>query len=144
MGVPAGEEDVAQPEALDRLDRVLALPLAGIAAEQDEGGAVREAPARPRVGLDQQRQALDLGEAARVEQHRSVQRLEIGLRVGDASRPRPGPPALRTLDQVAAPVGAAVDLARREAGVEAVRGADEAIGIEVEDGRRHAVARGGR
>ena len=50
---------------------------------------VEKSLARPRVGLDQQRQALDLGEAARVEQHGPVQRLEVGLLVGDASRPRP-------------------------------------------------------
>ncbi len=53
--VPAGEEDPGAVEPLDRLDRVLPLPLAGVAAEQDQGGGLVEASPGLRVGLDQQR-----------------------------------------------------------------------------------------
>ena len=47
VGVPAGEEDVGDAEALDRLDRVLALPLAGVAADQDQGRRGRRSAGGP-------------------------------------------------------------------------------------------------
>lgn len=36
VSVPAGEEDVAGAGAVDRVVRVLSLPLAGMAADQDQ------------------------------------------------------------------------------------------------------------
>ncbi len=94
------------------------------------------------VGLEQQRQPLDLGEAAAVEQHGPGQGLELGPLVGDAAGRRSRAPALRPLDQVPAPVGAAVDPARREAGVEAVGDTGEALGLEAKH-RGGALGAGG-
>ena len=47
VGVPAGEEDVGAAEPLDRLDRVLPLPLPGVAAEQDQGGGLARSAVAP-------------------------------------------------------------------------------------------------
>ena len=98
--VPAGEEDAGHPEALDGLDRVLALPLAWVAAEKDERGRLVELDPGLRVGLDQEREALDLGEAAAVDEGRALERVEIRLLVARRCRaalpgaspaaPRPG------------------------------------------------------
>ena len=46
--VPAGEEDAGHSQALDRLDRVLALPFARVAAEEDERGRLVELDPRLR------------------------------------------------------------------------------------------------
>jgi hypothetical protein len=74
--VPAGEEDVLHPDAPDRLERMLALPLAREAADEHERRAAREAGPRAGIRLHEQRHALDLGEAADVQQHR---RLALGV-----------------------------------------------------------------
>ena len=84
--VPAGEEDVRAAEALDRVDRMLALPLAGVAADQDQRSGFAKAGVGPREGLDQQRQALDLAEAAKLKQHGTPQRLQDIVPVSDAAR----------------------------------------------------------
>ena len=83
MVVPAGEVDVLRADARDRVLRVLALPLAREAADEHERRAAAEAGAGALVGLDQQRDALDLGEAADVEQHRRVgsSMLDVGQRL---------------------------------------------------------------
>ena len=132
VAVPAGEEDVAYAETLDRLDRVLALPLAGVAAEENQGGGRREGIACLSEGLDQQSQPLHLGEAAAVEQRRPVQDREVLLGVADAPGFGVRTPAARRLDQVASPVGAAIDVEWLERRVEAVGDEDEAGRIEIE------------
>ena len=68
--VPAGEQRAGEPEALDRVGGVLALPLARVAADQDERGGLGHPRARLGERLEQQPEPLDLGEAADVE-HRS-------------------------------------------------------------------------
>jgi hypothetical protein len=68
--VPAGEEDVLRARALDRLERVLALPLPREAADEHERRPAGRIAAGPGVRLDQQADALDLGVAADVEQDR--------------------------------------------------------------------------
>ena len=50
--VPAGEEDVRAAEARDRIKRMLALPLAGVATDQDQCGGFAKTGAGPRKGLD--------------------------------------------------------------------------------------------
>ena len=45
VGVPAGKEDAGTAKPLDRLDRVLPLPLPGVPAEQDQGGRLVESVA---------------------------------------------------------------------------------------------------
>jgi hypothetical protein len=55
VAVPAGQEDVLRAGARDRVERVLALPLAGEAAEQHERRPGGEAGPGALVGLDQQR-----------------------------------------------------------------------------------------
>ena len=79
--------------------RVLALPLAGEAAPDHQRRRPREPLSRPRVGANEERHPLDLGEAPHEQQHR---RGLAGLRVdepGDvllACRPRcPGSPPSR-------------------------------------------------
>ncbi len=64
MLVPAREEDVGRAARGDRLAGVLALPLARVAAEEDERRPDRRRPARAAEGADQQAGALDRGEAA--------------------------------------------------------------------------------
>ena len=94
---------------------------------------------RERVRLDQQRHALDLGEATDVEEHGRVavgvgERREVGLLVARPSRRRrrARQPA-RLVDQVAAPVRAVVDVTRMERlRVEAVGDAGAAVRIEPE------------
>jgi hypothetical protein len=65
---PAGEEDVRDAEPADRLERMLALPLARVAADEDERAEPPECGLRTRVGADQERQPLDRREAAEVEE----------------------------------------------------------------------------
>jgi hypothetical protein len=83
----------------------------------------------------EERQALDVGEAPDAQEHRAAVRERRDLGVGVAERPLvlSRPPATRLLDEVAAPVGCAIDGARREAvGVEAVRADDAAARIDAE------------
>ena len=100
MRVPAGEEDIRDARAFDRLERMLALPLAGKAAEQDQGGRLVESCPGRGEGLDQQRQPLDLGEAADVERGPCRRAREIGAPRRRRSRAARPSPALRPLDQV--------------------------------------------
>src|SRR6187401_3479709 len=58
--LPAGEEDVAGAGPGDRLAGMLALPLAGMAADEDERDGLLELRLGAGEGLDQQRQPLDL------------------------------------------------------------------------------------
>ena len=86
VAVPAGEEDVARARGGDRVGGMLALPLAGIAAEQDQRRVGRQPAfalgARPRA--DQQPDALDRGEAADADRHGAArQRRDLGLGVAD-------------------------------------------------------------
>ena len=120
MLVPAGQMNVARARARDGLVGVLALELVGEAADEHQRRALGEALTGLAVGLDQQRDPLDAGEAPDVEQHRAV--------VAGERR------------DVLGPVGAAVDLARLEApGIEAVgnldallvRHAEQALGAGV-------------
>ena len=78
VAAPAGQEDVLDAGLADHLERVLALPLPRVAAEQHERRADVEPLARARVRADQQRDALDLGVAADVEQHRARRRTPPG------------------------------------------------------------------
>ena len=109
---------------------MLALPFPGEAAEQHQRRALGEARARQRVGADQQVDALDRGVAAHVEEHRAAagEGLQLGRGIGDAARIADRAPALRRVDQVAAPVREAVDRAAVEDGrVEAVGDLDAAV-----------------
>ncbi len=109
--MPAGEQHALEPEPVDRLGRVLALPLAGVAADEDQRGRRRHPLARLGERLEQQRQALDLREAADVDDHRpAAERVQLGLPVADAAGLLAGPPAARLLDEHAPPDRAAVDL----------------------------------
>src|SRR3954470_23163649 len=100
---------------------MLALPLPWMTTDDAERRRVLEAVPRLRVGLEQERQALDLREASDVEQDGApAKHLEISLVVG---HPRPvrrnGGGAL---DEVAAPMGEPVDLEGPEhRWIEAVR-----------------------
>ena len=90
MAAPAGEEDVRVAGLAHDLQRVLALPLPREAAEQHERRRLLEALPRARVRADQERDPLDLGVAAHVEQHRPAraERLELAPRCRPRSRAR--------------------------------------------------------
>src|SRR2546421_5142268 len=118
---------------------MLALPLPGKAAEQDERHPPPVALAIPRVCPDHQRDALALRETAHVEQHRAVrERREVFLRVGDAPGLAGLVPAARVLheppppegDPLASGQGAAVEAA----GLEAVRRPHDALRLYAEQG----------
>src|SRR5882724_2639513 len=84
---------------------MLPLPLARVAADEDE----RRRPAEPldgtRVGADQERQALDRRVTTDVEEDRAAgpEGRELLVTVGDAPRPTALVPAARLLDQPATP-----------------------------------------
>src|SRR5215210_1544809 len=98
---------------------MLALPFAREAADQHERRAPLEVLARACVRVDQHADALDLREAADVEQHRRLptvvaERGQLRLVVADRARLLPRRPALRLVDEMPPPVGAMVDMARAE------------------------------
>src|SRR6266540_2331870 len=104
VGPPAGKEDVAGVEPADRLDRMLALPLARVAADQNERHVAPEPGLGVLVRLDQQGQPLDGCEAAQVEQHRLAgERRKVVVPVGDAAGRPLLIPALRVVDEPAPP-----------------------------------------
>src|SRR5439155_22722336 len=84
---PAGEEDLLVPERAGDRERMQPLPLTGVAADEDE----RQRPAEPlepaRVRPDEQRQPLDGGVAAHIEEDRrgSAERPEVPPSVGDGA-----------------------------------------------------------
>src|SRR5713226_8800399 len=108
--VPASQEHVAGSQALDRVERVLALPLAGEATQQDQGGRDREGGLRPAVGADQQAQALHRGETPHVQQHEPLREgaQQVG-RVGHRPRLAAGTPPAGALDEELPPQGEALD-----------------------------------
>ena len=132
--VPACEHDARDPEPLDRVGGVLALPLAGMAADEDQGGGLRHPRARVGERLEQQAQALDLGEAPDVEDHGAARDgVDRPLVVAHAPGARAGPPAPRRLDERAAPHRTAVDLEGPEhERIEPVRERHEAPDGQVE------------
>src|SRR5438552_1525870 len=96
-------------ELPDRAERVLAFPLAGVAADEEKWGGTLELGLGAGVRADQQWQPLDGGEAAEVQENGSGgKRCELFVAVGDASGPPLLVPALRVLDQPAAPKGASL------------------------------------
>ena len=117
---------------------MLALPLAREAADDHERGAARQAGPGGLVGLDQQRQPLDLGEAAHVQQHRRLavlvgERRQVGLRVRHRPRGLARRPAARLVHQMAPPVRLVVDLPGMERlRVEPVRDQHAAVGLQAE------------
>ena len=97
----------SMPSRSDDRVRVLALPLAREAAPDHQRGGAFEAALRACVGADQQRDPLDLGEAAHEEQHGRrarrcpdrAKRLQVAPRCRPrcpARRPRPTPGARST------------------------------------------------
>src|SRR3954466_1319639 len=131
--VPAGEVDVARARRADRVVGVLGLPLARVAAHEDQRGgsaAVAQRLARASEGAHQQAEALDLGEAAHRQQNGAAgHRGRLLGAVDHRALVVAGPPAVRVVDEGVTPEGGPVDRPRREAlGVEAV-------------GRDHAPAR---
>ena len=91
-------------------ERMLALPLAGEATEQDEGGRDREGSLRTAVGGDQQAKALHRGEAPHVQQHGPLGEgaQQVG-RVGHRPRLAAGTPTAGALDEELPPQGDAID-----------------------------------
>src|SRR5258708_27544450 len=89
---------------------MLALPLAGEATEQDEGGRYSEGCLRTAVGGDQQAKALHRGEAPHVQQHWPLSEgtQQVG-RVGHRPRLAAGTPPAGALDEELAPQGEALD-----------------------------------
>lgn len=64
MVAPARQEDPAHPKPCNRVRRVLALPLAGMAANNHEDGGGARTVASASEGFDEQRELLDLREPA--------------------------------------------------------------------------------
>jgi hypothetical protein len=107
-------------ELSDRGEWVLAFPLAGVAADEDEWDGILEVGLGAGVGVDQEWQPLDGGEAAEVQEDRSGgERRELFVAVGDASGRPVGVPALRVLDQPLPPESASL-LCRDRSGSEAL------------------------
>lgn len=138
MVVPPGQEDVAGARPLNGLEGVLALPFAGVAAEEYERRGCGEALLRTGEGLDEQGDALDRGEAAHVEQDRALgERGHLVLVVGHAARLLAGSPALRLQDEVPAPHWRTIHLPGREAlGVVAVRHHEAPLGLDPQQPHR--------
>jgi hypothetical protein len=67
---PAGEEDLLVSERAGGGERLLPLPLAGVAADEDERQRPAEPLERPRMRPDEKRQPLDGGVAAEIEENR--------------------------------------------------------------------------
>src|SRR5206468_3097295 len=84
---------------------MLPLPLARVAADEDERRRLAEPLDRTRVGADQEREALDRRVAADVEDDRAAgpEGRELLVTVGDAPRPAALIPAAWLLDQPAPP-----------------------------------------
>ena len=101
-------EDLSGADLSDRLERMLALPLPRVAPDENERARALETGLRAGVGADQERQPLDGGKAAKVEKDRlRGEGKKLLLPVGNAPRPPALVPALRLLDQPAAPEGTA-------------------------------------
>src|SRR6266511_1126637 len=113
MRPPAGEEDLAVPERAGGGERMLSLPFAGVAADEDERQRPVEPLERPRVCPDEKRQPLDGGVAAHIEENRLsfAEGPEIRLPVGDATGSAALVPAQRLLDEPAPPVEKALPAA---------------------------------
>src|SRR5213076_138893 len=102
---PAGEEDLPVADPPRCGERMLALPLARVAADEHERRRLAEPRNRTRVRADQEREALDRRVATDVEEDRAggSEGRELLVTVGDAPRPTALIPAARLLDQPAAP-----------------------------------------
>src|SRR5260370_3918482 len=89
---------------------MLALPLAGEATEQDEGGRDRDGDLRTAVGGDQRAKAFPRGEAPHVQQHGPLGEgaQQVG-RVGHRPRLATGTPPAGALDEELPPQGEALD-----------------------------------
>jgi hypothetical protein len=91
-------------ERADRCERMLALPLPRVAADEHERQVSPQLGLGVLVCLDQQGQPLDGGEAAQVEEHRfRTERGEFVVLVGDAAGRPVLVPALRVVDEPAPP-----------------------------------------
>src|SRR6266540_584821 len=103
---PAGEEDLVVPERAGGGERMLPLPFAGVAADEDERQRPAEPLERPRVRHDEKRQPLDGGVAAHIEENRLsfAEGPEIRLPVGDGAGSAALVPTQRLLDEPAPPV----------------------------------------
>src|SRR6266516_1331616 len=102
---PAGKEDLPVPDPPRRGERMLPLPLTGMAADEHERRGLAEPLDGTRVRADQEREALDRRVATDVEEDRAAgpEGRELLVTVGDAPRPTALIPAARLLDQPAAP-----------------------------------------
>src|SRR6266542_281716 len=102
---PAGKEDLPVPEPAGGGERMLALPLTGMAAYKHERQGAAEPLERARVRGDQQRQSLDRRVAADIEEDRAAgpEGSELLLAIGDAAGAAALAPALGLLDQPAPP-----------------------------------------
>src|SRR6266516_1118661 len=98
---PAGKEDLPVPEPAGGGERMLALPLARMAAHKHERQGAAERLERARVRGDQKRQPLDRRVAADIEEDRAAgaEGNELLLAVGDAAGAAALAPALGLLDQ---------------------------------------------
>jgi len=67
---PAGKEDLVVPERAGGGERMLPLPLAGVAADEDQRQRPAEPLERARVRPDEKRQPLDGGVAAHMKENR--------------------------------------------------------------------------
>jgi hypothetical protein len=93
---------------------MLPLPLAQVAADEDERQRPPEPLERPRVRPDEKRQPLDGGVAAQIEENRLsfAEGPEIRLPVGDGAGSAALVPAQRLLDEPAPPVEKALPAAQ--------------------------------
>ena len=140
LSLPARETDVRHSESSGDICRVLALPFARMAADQDQRGRVREPRLRLSEGVDQPIETLHRGEPSHVEQRDPAdQAIDGGCVVTGAAGRLAGQPALGLLDEHVSPEGTPIDRPPGEqVGVDPVGQCDDAITWHAQQRQRPA------